>query len=87
MLLCREKIGERPEGTEAPGRLLAFREAWCGGQESSREVEEGPVLEGGPQNVVGGWVCGQGQGGLWGCPQTSSFSCKMTLMIKNIDAD
>lgn len=87
MLLCREKIGEWPEGTGAPGRLLAFRGAWRGGQESSREVERGPVLEGG-SSECGGWLgVWARRGRLLGCPQISSFSCKMTLMIKNIDAD
>ena len=34
------------------------------------------------------WVVGcVGKGGLWGDSHISRFSCKMTLMIENVDAN
>lgn len=61
MLPCREKIGEWPEGKEAPGRLFAFQQAWPGGQRSGREVEGG-ICSGLGSSECGGWVGCMGKG-------------------------
>lgn len=50
MLPCREKIGEWPEGKEAPGRP--------GGQRSGREMEGG-ICSGLGSSECGGWL------GVW----------------------
>ena len=63
--------------------IKEFRQAMARqAEEQQRSGREGLFWSLSPQDLVVGWMCGQGKGGPWSDSWISSFSHNMTVMIK-----